>query len=237
MTRIVALAGDGEYESDRTMRPIAEGIAADIGASLDYRTPDVLEDYPEFPESSFGGLDTLERADLLLLYTRFRVLPEGEMRALESYFARGGNLVALRTSNHAFHPVVGRASADWAARFAAEVIGSPWSRHHGHSSTTTVTRLGEHPVLAHVPDRFSVTSWLYVTDPPADASVLLHGEPVNPETEPAPSAVAWARERGSQRIVYTSLGSQDDLEQPEVRLLLRNAARWCLGLPTPGTDR
>ncbi|QJU55237.1 ThuA domain-containing protein [Herbiconiux sp. KACC 21604] len=237
MTRIVALTGEGEYESDRTMLPIARSIAADTGAELDYRVADVLEDYPEFPESSFGRLDGPEGlgdADLLLLYTRFRVLPDDEMAALAAYVERGGSLLALRTSNHAFHPVEGSPWEGWARSFAGSVIGSAWTRHHGHSSTTRVTAVGEHPILTHLPRRFAVTSWLYVTDPPADAVVLLHGDPIDPETDPAPSAVAWARERGGQRIVYTSLGSPDDLLQPEVRAFLRNAARWCLRLPVEG---
>ena len=90
MSRIVALAGEGEYESDRTMLPIARAIAADTGATLDYRVPDVLEDYPAFPESSFGDLSVLDGADLLLLYTRFRVLPDAQMAALAAYVERGG---------------------------------------------------------------------------------------------------------------------------------------------------
>ncbi|MDO9397360.1 MAG: ThuA domain-containing protein [Herbiconiux sp.] len=237
MTRIVALAGEGEYESDRTMLPIARAIAADTGSELDYRVPSVLEDYPEFPESSFGGLtgpEGLEGADLLLLYTRFRVLPDDETAALAAYLDGGGSLLALRTSNHAFHPVEGSPWETWTREFAGSVIGSAWSRHHGHTSTTRVAAVGEHPVLTHLPRRFDVSSWLYVTEPPADATVLLHGEPVDPETEAAPSAVAWARELGLQRIVYTSLGSPSDLLQPEVRAFLRNAARWCLRLPVEG---
>lgn len=228
MTKIVVLAGEGEYESDVTMRPVVDDIVADLGATVDYRTPSILEDTPDFPVSSFGGLDILADADLLILYTRFRVLPHDEMRALAAYLERGGALLALRTSNHAFHPVAGDEWSGWASTFADRYLGSAWSTHHGHTSRTHVTVMGEHPVTRGLPAAFDVTSWLYVNRPPADAVELLWGEPIEPEIPAQPAPVAWVRELDGQRVFYTSLGSQPDLTQLEVLTLLRNAARWCL---------
>ena len=229
MTKVVVLAGEGEYESDETMRPVADAVAADLSATLDYCTPSVLADMPDFPVSSFGGLDTLADTDLLILFTRFRVLPDDEMRALADYLERGGALLALRTSNHAFHPVIDDEWSGWASTFADRYLGSAWSTHHGHTSRTRVTVRSEHPITRGLPPAFDVTSWLYVNRPPADATELLWGDPVDTEIPPQPSPVAWVRELGRQRIFYTSLGSQPDLRQPEVIALLRNAARWCVG--------
>lgn len=227
MSRIVVLAGEGEYESDRTMRPIAVRMAEAIGSELVYRVPDVLDDVPFFPESRFGSLDELNGADLLVLYTRFRVLPDDELAAIASFVDSGGNILALRTATHAFHPMENSIWFDWTSSFASRVLGSGWSRHHGHTSTTVVSKANDRVVVDDLPERFSVASWLYVNQAPADATILLNGEPVNPETEAEPSPVAWTRELGTQRIFYTSLGSQRDLEQTEVVTLLVNAAVWC----------
>ena len=229
MTGIVTLAGEGEYESDVTMRPVAEAIARDLGATLDYRTPSVIEDVPDFPESSFRGLDALADADLLLLYTRFRVLPDDEVAALAAYLERGGAVLALRTSNHAFHPVAGSPWEGWTAGFAQRYLGSAWSTHHGHTSRTRVEVVADDPITAGLPPVFEVDSWLYVNEPPPAARVLLAGDPIDPEIAPQPSPVAWAWDDQGRRVFYTSLGSQSDLERPEVLRLLSQAARWAIG--------
>jgi type 1 glutamine amidotransferase len=228
--KIVVLAGDGEYESHRTMRTLADRVQAEHDVRIDFRVPDVLEDMPDFPPSSFGDLSGLDDADLLMMYTRFRVLPDEELSAIARFLERGGDLLALRTANHAFRPVPGSAMHDWAAEFGDRVLGSAWTRHHGHSSSTEVSAVAEHWITGGVPARFAVRSWLYETHPPHDATVLLHGDPVDPEGESVPSPVAWVRERGDQRIFYCSLGHQEDMAQDEVRTVLDNAVAWCLHL-------
>lgn len=225
--KIVVMAGEPEYESQLTMRPVIDEIDSSLGATAEFLSPDVLDDVPDYPVSRFGNLTTLRDADLLILYTRFRVLPDAELAELAAFVARGGNILALRTSNHAFHTVEGSAWHDFTSRFAPDVLGSAWTAHHGHTSTTDVFAVGPHAILNGVPGRFHVESWLYETAPPKDALVLLRGEPVDPERVPMPSPVAWVRERGVQRIFYTSLGSQSDLVDPIVRRLLVNAASWC----------
>jgi hypothetical protein len=54
VTSIMFLVGEGEYESHRTMRPVAEEMGTVLGADITYRVPDVLPDMPHFPRSSFG---------------------------------------------------------------------------------------------------------------------------------------------------------------------------------------
>jgi type 1 glutamine amidotransferase len=226
---IVALAGAGEYAPEVTLPPVARRIADAVGARLEFRASDIAEDVPDFPVSTFGGLDVLAEADLLVLALRFRHLDPEELAAVRDYVERGGAILALRTSNHAFRPGGDSALDRWATEFPDRYLGSAWSTHHGHTSTTRVTAVGDSPLLAGVPASFTVDSWLYATDPPSDATVLLHGDPIAPEIAPLPSPVAWTRELGTQRIFYTSLGSESDLERPEVLTLLENAARWCLG--------
>jgi type 1 glutamine amidotransferase len=230
MSKIVFLAGEGEYESDRTMRSIAADYERDLAAEVIYRTPDTLEDIGVFPPSSFGDLSDLADADLLVVYTRWRQLPDSEMQAIVDYLERGGNVIGLRTSTHAFHYADESKWASWNDGFGANVLGSPWIRHHGHSSTTDVTWFSEdgHPILEGIPRAFHLASWLYTTDLLPDVQPILWGTPVDPENEPVPSAFAWVREVGDQRVVYTNMGHPDDFAEPTVHRFLLNAARWAL---------
>lgn len=227
MSRIVVLAGEGEYRSDQTMRTVASDLRSELAADVTYLVPDVLEDMPHFPRSSFGGLDALDTADLLVIYTRYRQLPDGEMTRLANYRSRGGPVLGLRTSTHAFHYPEDSPWASWNDAFGRDVLGTPWVSHHGHASSTDVSRIPDvtHPVLDGIPDRFHSRSWLYRVDLGPGCVPLLHGDPVDPEDAPTPGPVAWTRDR----VFYTSLGHPDDFALPAFRRLLVNAARWCLG--------
>jgi type 1 glutamine amidotransferase len=231
MTKVVVLAGEGEYESDRTMRPVTDDLRRELEADVVYRTPDVLEDMPAFPRSSFGGLEDLRDADLLVVYTRFRILPDDEMRRIVDFCERGGNVLGLRTSTHAFHYPPESPWFAWNEGFGRDVLGSPWISHHGHSSVTDVTWFSDagHAILEGIPRGFRSPSWLYRFDLQAGCEPILWGTPVDPEDDPTPSPFAWARERGEQRIVYTNMGHQRDFELDAVRRFLVNAARWCTG--------
>jgi type 1 glutamine amidotransferase len=233
MSTIVVLAGEGEYESDRTMRAVADDLHHELGARVVYRTPDVLEDMPNFPCSTFGGLDDLRNADLMVIYTRFRILPDEEMRRIVDFCGQGGNVLGLRTSTHAFHYAPESPWFAWNEGFGREVLGSPWISHHGHTSATDVTWFSDerHPILAGVPRSFRSPSWLYRSDLQPDCKPILWGTPVDPEDEPTPSPFAWVRERGDQRVVYSNMGHQRDFELDAVRRFLVNAARWCVDEP------
>jgi hypothetical protein len=65
--RVIALAGEPEYDAHHTMRPVLAEIADELDLAVDYRTPSVVPDEPEFPVSSFGGLAALDDADLVRL--------------------------------------------------------------------------------------------------------------------------------------------------------------------------
>jgi uncharacterized protein len=229
MTKIVVLAGEGEYESDRTMRSIADDFERELQAEVVYRTPDVLRDFTDFPPSSFGDLSDLDDADLLVVYTRFRVLPDAEMASIVKFCERGGNVIGLRTSTHAFHYAEDSPWFEWNDGFGRDVLGSPWISHHGHTSTTDAEWISAegHPVLEGIPKTFHSTSWLYRVHLEPDCVPILWGTPVTPEGESIPSPFAWVRERGPQRVVYTNMGQQADFDNQILHRFMVNAARWC----------
>jgi len=230
MSAVVVLAGEPEYDSHRSMKPIADLIGQRLLLDVHYRTPTVIEDEPDFPESSFGDLSVLRAADLLIIYTRFRRLPDTEMAELQAFLERGAGVIGLRTSSHAFHFQPDSPWAGWNEGFGRDVLGSAWVQHHGHSSSTDVSKIHrlDHPILEGIPDRFHVRSWLYTNDLQPGFEPLLLGAPVDPETEPTPGPVAWTHDGDDRRAFYTSLGHQQDLVLPAVADLLVNAAAWTL---------
>lgn len=227
---MVVLAGEPEYDAQVSMDRLSREVAATLDVTLDFRTPSVLADTPDFPESSFGDLEILADADLLMIYTRFRVLPDAEMEALRSFLDRGKGVVGLRTSSHAFHFLAGSPWESWNDGFGRDVLGSPWSSHHGHSSSTDVTVLPDaaHEIVDGLPASFGSRSWLYRTQLQPWCQPVLWGVPVNPESPPTPGPVAWVGTPEGRRTFYTSLGHPDDFALSAFRTLIRNAAAWAL---------
>lgn len=233
MTRDVAmLVGDPEYDSHRTMPAVADDWRSRLGVQVHVRTSSVIPDEQPSPLSSFGDLSVLDDAGLLVVDTRFRRIPDGEVAAIARYLDRGGAVMGLRTANHAFRLDVDSPWASWGADFGRAVLGSPWVDHHGHGSSTEVSVAADAPeeLVAGLPPRFRVRSWLYLTELLPWCRPVLHGVPIEAERDPVPGPVAWYGENAGRRTYYTSLGHQEDLLMPEVRDSLVLAARWALAL-------
>lgn len=230
MTGVVMLVGDPEYDSHRTMPVIAADWERRLGVRVRVHQSSVVEDMPDFPLSSFGDLSDLEDAALLVVYTRFRRIPDAEAAAIDGYLRRGGAVLGLRTASHAFRLAPESPWHAWGEAFGRDVLGSPWIAHHGHSSSTDVTVADSAPVelVDGLPGTFHVRSWLYLTELEPWCRPVLHGTPVDPETAPVPGPVAWYGDNAGRRTFYTSLGHPDDLATDPVRDLLAAAARWAL---------
>lgn len=228
--QVVMLAGEPEYGAHLSMRPIADLLERELDVEVRYHTPSVIPDEPDFPESSFGDLSDLDDAQLLIIYTRFRRLPDHEMKTLQSFLEGPAAVVGLRTSSHAFRFAPDESWADWNVGFGRDVLGSPWISHHGHDSSTDVSVRADAPagLVAGLPEHFHVRSWLYHTQLQRWCRPILDGEPIDPQCPPIPGPVAWYGEPNNRRRFYTSLGHPDDLGQEPVRRLLINAVSWAL---------
>lgn len=230
MKQLLVMAGEGEYRSAVSMRAIADLLDAELDVTIEYKTPDVMRDMPDFPESTFGGLDGLSHADLLIIFTRMRRLPHDEMEALDAYCRRGGNIIGLRTSSHAFRYPSSSRWATWNDGFGRDVLGTPWVSHHGQDTHSEVTKRDgvRHEIIDDLPHSITVRSWLYRTDMSSDCRPLLWGRALGDDTVEDPEPVAWTRTPGDQRIFFTSLGHAEDLAVPAVQRLLVNATTWAL---------
>jgi len=237
--RIVFICGEDEYESEKTMPLIAQETARKHGAAVTVLT---ARPNPADP-TDIPGLEALRTADLAVFYIRFRQLPDEQFRHIQDYLESGKPVIGLRTSTHAFQYPEGHRLERWNDGFGIDVLGAPWIRHFGHSSSTDVSvawGAEEHPVLRGIPTHFECRSWLYQVLPyPQEGAVpLLNGSTINPEdngwsytgSTPRVHPVAWTRTHiGGGRVFTTTMGHPEDFEIPAFRRLLLNAIHWTVG--------
>ena len=101
---IVFVIGDDEYRSEDSMPMLAKILAVRHGFkctalfAMNKETgeidPGALDNIP--------GLEALETADLMVIFTRFRELPDEQMKYIIDYTNSGKPIVGLRTATHAF---------------------------------------------------------------------------------------------------------------------------------------
>lgn len=167
---VVLVSGDEEYRSEEALPQLAKVLAQRHGFkttvlfAIDPETgtinPDVTNNIP--------GLQALETADLLILFTRFRDLPDAQMQHIDNYLLSGKPVIGLRTATHAFQfesdskwARYGNAYAgdkvEWTDGFGRLVLGEKWISHHGrhkHESTRGLIAPGmqRHPIVRGIRD-------------------------------------------------------------------------------------
>lgn len=240
---VVFVTGDDEYRSEITMPMIAAILEARHGirTSIAFAKPE-----PQ-TKANIEGLDALARADLMVMFTRFRALPEDQLAKILAYVESGKPIVGLRTSTHAFLYPQGHARQALNDGFGRDVFGQKWITHHGNQSTTDVTVRASgasHPILRGVVP-FRARSWLYHVAPlNGEADVLLEGTTINSnkaarQTEfPPTQPVAWTRQYKQSRVFFTTLGHPQDFAAAPMRRLVVNGILWALGrdVPSGGAD-
>ena len=102
---IVFVTGDEEYRSEESMPMLAKILATHHG----FRCTVLLAINKDTGEidpltlDNIPGLRNLERADLMVLFTRFRELPDEQMKYIMDYTNSGKPIIALRTATHPFN--------------------------------------------------------------------------------------------------------------------------------------
>ena len=250
---VVFIAGDEEYRSEESMPRFAELL----GETHDVRTT-VLHSLDSEgridPEalSNIPGTEVLEDADLVVMFIRFRTLPDAQREPILRYVASGRPLVGFRTSTHAFRypeddPRHAEMNEDWPRR----VFGQRWITHHGNfgDGKMPLTRVEPdagiaHPVLRGV-GPFDAYSWLYHVEGGGDE---LSGDPRRLATGttlksyhearhdrfPVSNPVAWTIENppGSNlpgRVFFTTLGHPYDFRSADCRRMAVQGMLWALG--------
>ena len=217
-------------------------IAAILEKAHGFRTSIAYARPKPQTKDNIEGLEALDTADLMVMFTRFRAIPEDQLQHILRYVESGKPVVGLRTSTHAFLYPEGHARQALNDGFGHDVFGQKWITHHGAQSSTDVTvhaANGNHAILRGV-GPFHARSWLYHVAPlNGDATVLLDGTTANsnkmarqsefPPTQP----VAWTRQYKKARAFFTTLGHPDDFAQASMRRLVINGIYWALGRDVP----
>ncbi|MEM9160795.1 MAG: hypothetical protein AAGB46_17230 [Verrucomicrobiota bacterium] len=150
--KIVLISGDEEYRSEELMPQLGKMLANSHGFEcrvLFAQNPEVPGQInPNYLEN-IPGLEALEEADLMIIATRFRNLPDEQMKMIEDYLLSGRPVVGYRTATHAFKIPEDRAFAHWSFNYKGEktdweggfgrlVLGTTWIAHHGwHKKEST----------------------------------------------------------------------------------------------------
>ncbi len=259
--RIVLIAADQEYRSEEALPMLAKILAkrhgfdctvlfaqnrdglVDPTQKIRWEDKTVVHDIP--------GIEQLDRADLMILFSRLITLPDEQIRHVVDYVDSGKPILAIRTANHGFlenfpYDLDGRR-----VRFGEDVLGGAFLSHHGNWSRDStrgvvVEAQRQHPILRGVEDVWG-TSDVYRTYPeggslPERCTALLYGQPLlgrghddppNPELIALPVAwtTSWTGSRGrTARVFHVTMGSASDFLSAGLRRLTINAAYWCLGL-------
>jgi len=253
---IVYIASDHEYRGEETLPALARIMARRYGFTCTVLFGLDPKDGTILPGSSdIRGLEVLDTADLLVIMMRFINLPDDQMQHFVDYVDRGGPIVGLRTSTHAFQIPKDRKfyrydfrypGDDFHMGFGRQVLGETWVSHYGEnhkqSSILAIEPANEkHPILRGVKD-MHVQAGGYTAYPLEPSTVLLRGIILNGMTKDSPvdmskevMPVAWVREYKSAvskpaRIFTTTQGASEDILNDGFRRALVNAHFWCLGL-------
>ncbi len=240
---IVFVTGDEEYRSEETMPMLARILKNRYGFEVSVRYSLSDEGYINPNRSdNIPGLDVLAEADLMVMNTRFRRLPEDQLKHILDFAESGNPMAGFRTATHAFRYGGDHPRREMDAAWPREVFGQQWISHFGGGNSTEVQIVegrAQHPVLRGV-DAFHARSWLYRVSPLHDnAQPLLQGRAVRGaasggELFGEAHPVAWTHhydgEDGRSRVFFTTLGHPADFFEESMRRLALNGFFWALGL-------
>ncbi len=190
---VVLVSGDEEYRSEEALPQLGKilakrhGFRCTVLFAIDQADGTINPD----EASNIPGLEALESADLMILFTRFRELPDEQMKFIDAYVHSGRPIIGLRTATHAFRYSANSMSRyrrydfrskRWKGGFGKQVLGETWAGHHGHhgvQSTRGVIAdsMKDHPILRGVEDIWGPTDVYTVTLPlPGDSQPLVLGQ-------------------------------------------------------------
>ncbi|MCB1120170.1 MAG: ThuA domain-containing protein [Verrucomicrobiae bacterium] len=159
---VVLIAGDEEYRSEEAMPQLAKilsqhhGFTCTVLFSQDPEKPGIVD--PNH-QTNIPNTAALNNADLMIIGTRFRNLPDEQMKPIDDFLKAGKPVIGLRTATHAFKIDEGNYARygfnykgepkEWTNGFGELVLGTTWIAHHGHHKfeATRGIGLGNHEVL------------------------------------------------------------------------------------------
>jgi len=257
---VVLVSGDEEYRSEEALPQLGKilakrhGFQCTVLFAIDPETGTI----DPINRSNIPGLEALKTADLMIIATRFRDLPDDQMKHIADYVASGRPIIGMRTATHAFNVPPGKKYSRWSWRseaweggFGRQILGETWIAHHGHhkheaTRGVIVQGMEDHPIVRGCEDIFGTTDVYKVRLPlPEDCQPLVLGQvldgmtpdskPVEGEKNDPMMPIAWTTSYEGDsgetgRVFTTTMGAATDLTSEGLRRLLVNATYWCVGL-------
>jgi hypothetical protein len=257
---IVFVTGDEEYRSEESMPMLAKVLAVHHGfkCTVLFAINRTTGQIDPITLDNIPGLEALDTADLMVLFLRFRELPDEQMKHIIDYTNSGRPIVALRTATHPFNYVKHKDSpyAKWSWQnkdetfkggYGRQVLGETWVNHYGvHQKESTRGIIAEgmenQPIVRGVGTIWGPSDVYDLTTLHGDCKPVIMGHVLsgmNPDdqenTSKKPLPVAWIKsyqgESGkTARVFATTMGHAGDLKDANLRRLLVNACYWGLGL-------
>jgi len=255
---IVFVSGDEEYRSEEALPMLAKIMAVHHG----FRCTVLFAIDPETgvidpsAQTNIPGLHHLRNADMMVLMTRFRELPDEDMKHIVDHTNAGKPVLGLRTATHAFkysrnkdspYAEYSCDSKSFEGGYGRQVLGETWVNHHGHHGRESTRGVineanGSHPVLKGVENMWCPSDVYQVTELTGEPTVLVDGQVLtgmDPTDVPNPDKttmpVAWVKnytgETGNtSRVFCSTMGSAVDLANEGIRRLIVNGCFWCMGM-------
>jgi type 1 glutamine amidotransferase len=259
---IVFISGDEEYRSEEALPQLARILAKHHGFkctvlfAIDPKTGEINPNNT----ANIPGLEALKTADLMVIFTRFRNLPDEQLKHIADYLETGKPIIGLRTATHAFNLKGGEYGRfhwgskvkGWEGGFGRQILGETWINHHGHHGKESTRGIiakdaAKHPIVKGIADGdiWGPTDVYGITKLPEGSTPIIMGEVLvgmKPTDEPAKGKkndpmmpVAWTKsyevkEGKKGRVFTTTMGASQDLESEGTRRMLVNSCYWALGM-------
>lgn len=257
---IVLISGDESYRSEESLPMLAKILTTHHGfhtTVLFAINPETKLVDPNFVKN-IPGLHLLASADLVIIQTRFRELPDDQMEFLDQYLQQGKPIIGLRTATHAFRYPKNSTSKykgysydsteEWVGGFGKHILGETWISHHSLESEATRSlndgraQIEKNPILNGVGSIWG-PSGVYSTERLApNTKVLVWGastESINQDSpivsEKSIMPIAWTRtypgwNGATGKVFTTTLGASMDFLDDDLRRLVVNAVYWTLDM-------
>lgn len=254
---ILFIASDHEYRGEETCPAIARIMAKRYGFKCTVLFGQTEDGLIKPGSSTIPGIEAIDDADMLFLFLRFVHPEDAWMEKFESYLKRGGPVIGLRTTTHAFNGLKGEydyhnyncKDEDFVGGFGRQVLGETWNPklgagHYGknHKYATAmhvVSEQNSHPVMLGVKDMHAMAG-AYSAVPMPNSTILATNQVLQSmevgakaleDKEPQPAA--WVRNysfKGGKegRAFCSTQGASEDILSEGVRRMIVNATLWCM---------
>ncbi len=252
---IVFVTGEEYYRSEEGMSMFAKILSQHHGykCTVLFAIDPVTGFINANKANNIPGLEALKSADLMVVFARFRELPDADMKHIVDYVNAGKPVLGIRNATHAFRYSANSTSPykswdfqskAWLGGFGQQILGDTWIAHYGQfqkeaTLATVVSSQRNNLVLRGVADTIfchtDVNSVERLT--PKDL-VLMQGQvlsglnpmdpPVTDKRKDVRMPFAWfktytAPSGKEGRSFSTTAGASLDWQSEDLRRLMVNA--------------